>query len=385
MLLPDDGLAQLVAIRDAILDYLKKFDAATGDQATHDKYQGALEVINKTIETNAPKTNALPSNISASVGKKGVNNAEDVEAVQMAMNNFGYGLKVDGDCGPITKKAIVKFQKEEVGTKKPDGRVDPGGKTWRTMTKNALAVEEDTPPVTDEKPTEDDKPTTPPVTDEKPKEEAPPNLGDETPGYTQPEPISELNGKKANLNGLSSDVGEDLKGAKYNKFEDVLAVQYYLNKLGYACPQDGKMDNRMGRQIIWFAKRCKLANPDVPASRTVKKDSLVWDFLIGKYALPDVDQVSDGYFDLEVTEENLKPATQLTKDIGVQDSNFKHSWKKNYSINGVLMVSKKMALGDKMKLFVPQIFKVKWASSKRVSWMLPKHGNFLLVKRKLKK
>ena len=164
------------------------------------------------------------------------------------------------------------------------------------------------------------------VHDDLPKED-PSNVG-----YTRPEPISELNGVKANLKGLSAHVGEKLK-APNNKKADVLAVQYYLNKLGYTCPQDGKMDNRMGRQIVWFSKRCKLANPDVKPSRTVKKDGLIWDFLTSKYPLPSVDEVSDGYYDLEISEENLKPATQLTKDIGGKTPKFSTAHSKNLNKN----------------------------------------------------
>lgn len=73
--------------------------------------------------------------ISASVGKGGVNTTADVKTVQRLLNNFVTRLKLkvvadDGDCGKNTLAAIRAFQKQLMGIAAPDARVDPGGRTF---------------------------------------------------------------------------------------------------------------------------------------------------------------------------------------------------------------------------------------------------------------
>ncbi len=73
--------------------------------------------------------------ISASVGKGGKNKNADVKIVQALLNEKeNSGLEVDGESGPKTIAAITKFQKEKAGLNNPDGRIDPGGKTWKALT-----------------------------------------------------------------------------------------------------------------------------------------------------------------------------------------------------------------------------------------------------------
>ncbi len=71
--------------------------------------------------------------ISSSVGKGGVNGAEDVRTVQARLNELmppgRARLAVDGKCGPLTIGAIREFQQVACGMRWPDGRADPGGKT----------------------------------------------------------------------------------------------------------------------------------------------------------------------------------------------------------------------------------------------------------------
>ena len=70
--------------------------------------------------------------LAGSVGKKGDNATADVELVQELLGKIGkYTGMIDGDCGPLTKKAIYSFQSGF--SKKPDSRVDPGGKTWNNL------------------------------------------------------------------------------------------------------------------------------------------------------------------------------------------------------------------------------------------------------------
>lgn len=84
--------------------------------------------------------------VSRSVGIGGNNNHNDVTLIQALINKavprvreariqieYFKPLAVDGDCGNLTKKAITIFQRDVVGLREPDGRVDPGGKTIRSL------------------------------------------------------------------------------------------------------------------------------------------------------------------------------------------------------------------------------------------------------------
>lgn len=84
-------------------------------------------------------------NLSASVGQGGRNLADDVRQVQSLLNEAGAAppLVVDGDCGPNTQRAIRWFQEHVVRLPHPDGRVDPGGRTWTALTqRTAVSAEE---------------------------------------------------------------------------------------------------------------------------------------------------------------------------------------------------------------------------------------------------
>ena len=81
--------------------------------------------------------------ISGSVGSNGRNNPKDVKVVQELLNRHikppQQFLAEDGQCGPKTRNAIVQFQRNAVGLKQPDGRVDPNGKTLRALNDPAAA------------------------------------------------------------------------------------------------------------------------------------------------------------------------------------------------------------------------------------------------------
>ena len=65
--------------------------------------------------------------LGGSVGRGGKNAPNDVRAVQAAL-----GISADGQCGEGTIAAIVAFQRN-MGSAKPDGRVDAGGPTERAL------------------------------------------------------------------------------------------------------------------------------------------------------------------------------------------------------------------------------------------------------------
>ncbi|HEX2901117.1 MAG TPA: peptidoglycan-binding domain-containing protein, partial [Bacteroidia bacterium] len=83
----------------------------------------------------------MEEKITDSVGEGGKNIKADVIVVQKLLINVGYipalntdgKTNADGICGNGTKAAIRKFQAEKTGSANPDGRIDPGGKTWKAL------------------------------------------------------------------------------------------------------------------------------------------------------------------------------------------------------------------------------------------------------------
>lgn len=77
------------------------------------------------------------ASISGSVGRNGDNRPADVRLVQELLNKHPMPpltpLVVDGRIGPKTITAIEEFQRRVVKMVKPDGRVDPNGKTLQML------------------------------------------------------------------------------------------------------------------------------------------------------------------------------------------------------------------------------------------------------------
>jgi hypothetical protein len=76
--------------------------------------------------------------IGASVGKGGVNALADVMVVQHLLNAWleasGQSpLDIDGGCGDRTIAAIAAYQARVLGSARPDGLIDPGGRTWTAL------------------------------------------------------------------------------------------------------------------------------------------------------------------------------------------------------------------------------------------------------------
>ncbi|WP_431687169.1 peptidoglycan-binding domain-containing protein [Hahella sp. NBU794] len=78
--------------------------------------------------------------ITSSVGINGANRRNDVAIIQALINAFDAWkteikpLTVDGKIGNKSIHAIKEFQKQAIGIRHPDGRVDPNGKTFRYLT-----------------------------------------------------------------------------------------------------------------------------------------------------------------------------------------------------------------------------------------------------------
>ncbi|MEI9893459.1 MAG: peptidoglycan-binding protein [Chthoniobacter sp.] len=102
----------------------------SGGAAEKDPAAAAGEKAGEPAEDGAPKG---PFSIKGAVGRGAKNAAEDVKAVQVALNKQAKaGLKVDGECGPKTIAAIMAFQ-QTLGQAKPDGLVSPGRGTARGL------------------------------------------------------------------------------------------------------------------------------------------------------------------------------------------------------------------------------------------------------------
>lgn len=76
--------------------------------------------------------------ITQSVGRGGANVKADVIVVQELLNKQRIPgatspLKPDGNAGPQTIARIELFQERIMNMKKPDGRIDPGGKTLEKL------------------------------------------------------------------------------------------------------------------------------------------------------------------------------------------------------------------------------------------------------------
>jgi hypothetical protein len=91
----------------------------------------------------------MTGSISHAVGINGLNRDPDVRIIQSLLNNalgrypkFAASgvtkLVVDGDAGPLTKKAVVKFQETVMGWsgRSVDGTVSPGRQTWKALNGN---------------------------------------------------------------------------------------------------------------------------------------------------------------------------------------------------------------------------------------------------------
>lgn len=80
---------------------------------------------------------ASSKEIKRSVGKRGVNNRDDVKVVQNLLNRWMPPplalLAIDGMLGPKTINAIEQFQKTVVAITHVDGLIEPGKATWAVL------------------------------------------------------------------------------------------------------------------------------------------------------------------------------------------------------------------------------------------------------------
>lgn len=101
----------------------------------------------KAIKATLPTASAAPTSnvIKQSVGEDAKNDPADVTLVQKLLNaKYKLGVSEDGKMGPKTIAAIKQFQLKVVKIANPDGRIDPGGKSWTALAAGAATTT--TPP-----------------------------------------------------------------------------------------------------------------------------------------------------------------------------------------------------------------------------------------------
>ncbi len=88
-----------------------------------------------TSNDNPPASKGL----QASVGKKGINNHDDVQLIQQLLNDANFlpkKLNPDGRYGKNTLNAIIAYQRNFMSFA-PDGLISVGGSTWKKLNSNA--------------------------------------------------------------------------------------------------------------------------------------------------------------------------------------------------------------------------------------------------------
>lgn len=87
--------------------------------------------------------------LAGSVGESGKNNKSDVEFVQDALSILSGSymqlpeVTIDGKTGPKTYAAIYAFQKHLVKLTCPDSKIDPSGRTEKTLIAKLIEIDKD--------------------------------------------------------------------------------------------------------------------------------------------------------------------------------------------------------------------------------------------------
>lgn len=101
----------------------------------------------QTPEEPTPEPEKERTEILLSVGISGKNNLLDVKLVQKLLNERkGCKLDTDGICGNLTLTQIIDLQRRIFQNWVVDGRIDPGGKTWKWLKGNAALPKLPPPP-----------------------------------------------------------------------------------------------------------------------------------------------------------------------------------------------------------------------------------------------
>lgn len=112
---------------DGWLDATGHFDLWNGARCRHSAYFSRAQKVMLWEVADAPA-----QRLGGSVGQGGANDRDDVALVQRLLAGRGIDPgPVDGLVGPRTIAAIRRFQADFL--RRPDGRVDPDGRTFREL------------------------------------------------------------------------------------------------------------------------------------------------------------------------------------------------------------------------------------------------------------
>ncbi|WP_052599557.1 TIGR02594 family protein [Aureispira sp. CCB-QB1] len=127
----------------AIKNFQQKVEEAdTGIITPNDNTWKKLNAYTPIDKDNKDNKDLDLSSIKNSVGKKGVNDKEDVKIVQELLKKKGGKLIGLGICGPLTISAIKKFQSINLNGFS-DGLVEPDGKTFKLLVGNGKPISSD--------------------------------------------------------------------------------------------------------------------------------------------------------------------------------------------------------------------------------------------------
>ncbi|BDS13272.1 N-acetylmuramidase domain-containing protein [Aureispira anguillae] len=235
-------------------------------------------------------TTPTTQTINKSVGKNGDNNVDDVKVVQQLLNDHGASLTVDGDAGPSTIKAIKAFQ-AKLGTKNPDGRVDPNGFTWGHLTQKAVKKNQETAKPTEKSNTTEETSSRSPETS------------------TSSEETSSTSVTTTNIKGSVGKNGD-------NNIDDVKVVQQLLNNHGASLKVDGDAGPSTIKAIKNFQSIIGL--PDF--SGLIEPNSFTWEKLNKDKDDHRLDQQTVSTGDEPIPEE-LSVTSKITKSVGHKGAN----------------------------------------------------------------
>lgn len=125
----------LMELQDNIQAFLK--ECTSNDDVPSDYRDHAVWLSRLGVSIEEIRSTTLSSTeITKSVGLRGINQHADVELVQELLNEvLDSPIDVDGACGKQTIGAIKKYQREALHFSDPDGLINPGKITWRNLIK----------------------------------------------------------------------------------------------------------------------------------------------------------------------------------------------------------------------------------------------------------
>jgi len=128
-----DKIGQLInKIQGQLSGASSSESSSSSEESSASSSENASSEENSSPKEEAAATGPIQKDIKGSVGKGGKNETEDVRAVQAMLKAQGVKIEVTGEADNSLTNAIKLFQRR-LGTKKPDGRVDPGGKTLKGL------------------------------------------------------------------------------------------------------------------------------------------------------------------------------------------------------------------------------------------------------------